>query len=60
MLKGSKNTILKHKMPIIFEYEEEFEKYYNYTFSDFKNFISEVNYKIETNLDGKNILILPN
>ena len=45
-------------MPIIFEYEEEFEKYYNYTFSDFKNFISEVNYKIETNLDGKNILIL--
>ena len=60
VLKGSKNTILKHKMPIIFEYEEEFEKYYNYTFSDFKNFISEVNYKIETNLDGKNILILPN
>ena len=25
-LKGSKKTILKHKMPIIFEYEEKFEK----------------------------------
>ena len=34
--------------------------YYYYTFSVFKNFISEVTYKIETNIDGKNILILPN
>ena len=26
VLKGSEKTILKHKMPIIFEYEEKFEK----------------------------------
>ena len=58
-LKGSKKTILKHKMPIIFEYEEKFEKEFNYTFKDFENFINEINYKIETKIDEINYLIVP-
>ena len=58
-LKGSKKTILNHKMPIIFEYEEKFEKEFNYTFRDFENFINEINYKIETKIDEINYLIVP-
>ena len=58
-LKGSKKTILKHKMPIIFEYEEKFEKEFNYTFKDFENFINEINYKIKTKIDEINYLIIP-
>ena len=59
LLKGSKKTILNHKMPIIFEYEEKFEKEFNYTFRDFENFINEINYKIETKIDEINYLIVP-
>jgi FkbM family methyltransferase len=47
VLKGAKQTILKNKMPILFEYEESFENVYGYKFKDFKNFIDEINYKIQ-------------
>ncbi|WP_440680284.1 FkbM family methyltransferase [Candidatus Pelagibacter sp. HIMB1517] len=58
VMRGAKQTILKNKMPIIFEYEEIFEKKYNYSFSDFENFIHEINYKIFKEFDN-NYLILP-
>ena len=59
VLKGSKGTILKQQMPIIFEYEEDFAKDFNYTFKSFENFIDEINYKISIQIDGSNYLILP-
>ena len=59
VLKGSKNTIIKHQMPIIFEYEEDFAKDFNYTFKNFENFIDEINYKISIQIDKSNYLILP-
>lgn len=58
-LKGSEKTILKHKMPIIFEYEEKFAKEFNYTFEDFENFIEKINYKIDKKVDDINYLIIP-
>ena len=58
-LKGAKKTILKNKMPIIFEYEAKFEKEFKYTFLDFEIFISEINYKIAKQLDPINYLIVP-
>ena len=60
VLKGAKNTILKEKMPIIFEYEKDFEKDFNYKFEDFENFISEINYKIVSKIDDSNYLIISN
>ena len=58
VLKGAKQTILKNKMPILFEYEELFENVYVYKFKDFENFIDEINYKIQ--LKSRNdYLILP-
>ena len=59
VLKGSKKTIMKQKMPIIFEYEEDFAKDFNYTFKSFENFIDEINYKISIQIDKSNYLILP-
>ena len=57
VLKGSK-TILKHKMPIIFEYEDIFEKKFNYKFDDYVKFVNEINYKFET-VFKNNFLIIP-
>ena len=37
VLQGSKKTIMKQQMPIIFEYEEDFAKDFNYTFKNFEN-----------------------
>ncbi len=59
VLKGSSKTILKHKMPIIFEYEEQFENKMNYQFEDFVNFIKKINYKFVTVVNN-NFLIVPN
>ena len=59
VLKGSKRTIMKQQMPIIFEYEEDFAKDFNYTFKSFEKFIDEINYKISTQIDKSNYLILP-
>ena len=46
-------------MPIIFEYEEDFAKDFNYTFKNFESFIDEINYKISIQIDKSNYLILP-
>ena len=43
VLKGSKKTIIKQKMPIIFEYEEDFAKDFNYSFKSFENFFKRDN-----------------
>ena len=59
VLKGSKKTIIKQQMPIIFEYEEDFAKDFNYTFKNFEFFIDEINYKISAQIDKSNYLILP-
>lgn len=58
-LKGAEKTINKYKMPIIFEYEEKFEKEFNYTFKNFEDFINKINYKIDTKIDNVNYLVLP-
>ena len=44
-------------MPIMFEYEKDFENEFNYSFKDFENFIDEIDYKIFKNIDSclKNI-----
>ena len=58
VLKGAKSTILKNKMPIIFEYEKEFENLFNFNFKKFEKFIEDINYKIHLKYKN-NYLILP-
>ena len=57
-IKRFQKTILKHKMPIIFEYEDIFEKKFNYKFDDYVKFVNEINYKFET-VFKNNFLIIP-
>ncbi len=59
VLIGSEKTIKNHKMPIIFEFEEDFKKEFNYDFKDFENFIKVINYRISKELKNNNYLILP-
>jgi len=58
-LKGAKKTILKHKMPIIFEYEYLFEDDLNLNFQEYVDFVKEIDYKFVKVINGQNYLILP-
>ncbi len=58
-LQGAKQTILKNQMPIIFEYEEQFQSEFKTSFSDYERFINEIGYKIVETVDSINYLLLP-
>ena len=57
VLKGAKETIKKYEMPIIFEYDKDLEKDFDYNFRDFENFLEEIKYKIILKIDKNNYLI---
>ena len=58
-LQGARNTILKYKMPIIFEFEQQFQEQFGTTFQDYVDFVDSINYKfVETSMNI-NYLILP-
>ena len=58
VLRGSIKTIKKNRMPIIFEYEEIFEKEMNYNFEDFLILFKNLDYKFKTVINN-NFLVLP-
>jgi FkbM family methyltransferase len=59
-MEGSRNTIRKHRMPIIFEYEYLFEDDLNLCFQDYVDFVRSIDYHFEKVILGQNFLILPN
>jgi FkbM family methyltransferase len=59
-LQGAKATILKNKMPILFEFEDQFQNEFNTTFDDYVNFVRSINYRFEKIIMGINYLIVPN
>jgi len=58
VLKGSINTINMHRMPIIFEYEKQFENQMNNDLQDYVNFFNKLNYKFVTTFNS-NFLVMP-
>ena len=58
VLAGAEKTIKKNKMPIIVEYSEEFEKKFNYSFTEFLEILKRLNYKIEKKISEANYLIV--
>ncbi len=58
-LRGAKETIMRHRMPIIFEYEEQFQQEFGTTFQDYVDFVSSVGYKFLKTVDSINYLIIP-
>jgi FkbM family methyltransferase len=59
-LQGAKNTILKNKMPILFEFEEQFQNEFSTSFNDYALFVQSINYRFEKIITGINYLIVPN
>ena len=58
-MQGAVNTIKKHKMPIVFEYEEQFQDEFNTTFQDYVEFVAGIGYKFVKTIQGINFLIVP-
>ena len=56
VLNGAIKTIEKNRMPIIFEYENIFEKEMNHSFNDFVIFFNDLNYKFKT-VDNNNFYL---
>lgn len=58
-MQGAVNTIRKFKMPIIFEYEEQFQDDFNTSFQDYADFVSSIDYKFVKTVQEINYLIVP-
>ena len=58
-LQGAKETILKNKPAIIFEYEEQFQEEFNTTFNDYVEFVKSINYKFVKTYMDINYLVVP-
>ena len=58
-MKGAIETIRKHQMPILFEYEYHFEDKFNFNFQQYVDFVNSINYKFHKVINGHNFLIIP-
>lgn len=57
---GAKETILKNKMPIIFEFLQHTQEDFGTTFGSYVAFINSINYKFDEVVDKSNFVVLPN
>lgn len=58
-MQGAKSTIEKHKMSILFEFEQQFQEEFATTFQDYVDFVSSVDYKFAETVMSVNYLINP-
>ena len=58
-LQGAKNTILKNKMPIVFEYLQHMQDDFKISFQDYVDFAESINYKFSEIIMGINYVMLP-
>lgn len=54
VLKGAKNTILKHKPLILFEYESFYDDKFQISFKDYLDFLNDINYEIRVDIINNN------
>jgi FkbM family methyltransferase len=58
-MRGALNTIKGHKMPILFEFEQEFQDEFKTSFQDYVDFVDQIGYKFKTTVLNINYLIVP-
>ncbi len=58
-MRGAVKTIAKNKMPIVFEYEYQFEAELKLSFQEYVDFVAEIGYRFESVINGYNYLIVP-
>lgn len=59
VLEGAIETIKKNKMPILFEFEQQFQDEFKTSFQDYLDFISSISYKVDSVINKINYLIVP-
>lgn len=58
-MRGAIKTIKQHQMPIIFEYEEQFQEEFNTSFQEYVDFVNLIGYKFVKTVQDINYLIIP-
>ena len=58
-MQGAVETIKKHKMPVLFEFEQQFQKTYKTNFHDYVEFVDSIGYKFTEIILDINYLIEP-
>lgn len=58
-MQGALKTIQKNRMPILFEYEYQFELRYGMCFQDYVDFVRSIDYVFKRVISGHNFLIVP-
>jgi FkbM family methyltransferase len=58
-IQGARQTILKNKMPVLFEFEQQFQNEFKTSFQDYVDFFMSVDYKFDKIVNGINYLMLP-
>jgi FkbM family methyltransferase len=59
VLRGGRETILRHQMPVLFKYEQQFQSKFGTTFEDYIDFVKSIDYRIQEVVDEINYLIVP-
>jgi FkbM family methyltransferase len=58
-MQGARQTIARHRMSILFEFEPQFQEKFGTCWNDYERFIGEIGYAITKIVDGCNYLIMP-
>jgi len=61
-LRGTVETIKRHRMPILFEFEQQFQAEFGTSFQDYVDFVNSISYRFEKvvmEIESINYLIVP-
>lgn len=58
-MRGARETIRKHRMPILFEFEQQFQDEFGTSFQDYVEFVDSIDYKFSEVVNQINYLITP-
>lgn len=58
-LRGARQTILRHRMPVLFEFEEQFQAEFGTCWADYARLLDELGYRVVETIGGINHLALP-
>lgn len=58
-MRGATETIAKHRMPILFEFEQRFQSEYGTTFQDYVEFVDQIGYRFAETVLDINFLVVP-
>ena len=61
-LRGAVETIKRHRMPILFEFEQQFQAEFGTSFQDYVDFVNSISYRFEKvvmEIESINYLIVP-